>query len=352
MAFINYYQVLGLNSSAAPEEIRRAYRILARRYHPDVNPGHASEEKFKLIAEAYHVLNDAGKRRKFDSEFESQTFDRFSRASAAYRRQQSESARASAREHYYRARARDFERFEAASRTEEHQRQQASGTPAHGGFAKIWVQQGRAFASKGWKALLRVMRLAETATEPRKQVTKKISILEISVTMRDTILGVRKTVEIPEEEGPRKVSVKIPPGMRSGSVLRLARPGDSDEELVFVIRVASHPFLSIHPRGLMVEIPVSPSEALVGASITVPTLEDPVVLKVPPGSQSGTELRLKERGITLNDGSRGDLFYRLLVMVPTCYQAVGIEQKCAELDKYFEVPIRQSFPKTLLQDAA
>ena len=123
----------------------------------------------------------------------------------------------------------------------------------------------------------------------------------------------------------------------------------SGEDLVIIVRVASHPSLSMQTRGLVAEVPISVNEAICGASVKLPSLDEPMVIKVPPGAQSGTEIRLKARGVQNKDGSRGDLIYRLMVKVPEAIIAVGIQDKARELEQYYESPVRQTLPKTLLE---
>ena len=177
----------------------------------------------------------------------------------------------------------------------------------------------------------------------------KVSILEISVTMRDAILGMKKTVEIGEPEGLRKISINIPPGVKTGSVLRFREKSGNGEELVFIIRVGTHPFLCIENKGVVVDIPISINEAFAGASLTLPTFEEAVIVKIPPLSQSGTEIRVKGKGVLSREGQRGDLFYRLLIKLPEALHAVGIKEKISELESYYAGSVRQGFSKTLLE---
>jgi molecular chaperone DnaJ len=99
----------------------------------------------------------------------------------------------------------------------------------------------------------------------------------------------------------------------------------------------------------VVEIPVSVAEVVCGASISVPTLDEPISLKIPAGSQSGTELRVRERGIPHKDGSRGDIFYRLLIKVPEATSALGLAEKAKELDPYYGTSLRQHLTRGLLE---
>ncbi|MFM1847318.1 MAG: Curved DNA-binding protein [Pseudomonadota bacterium] len=360
----NHYKLLGLNTSATPEEIRRAYRILARRYHPDVNPGKASEDKFKSIAEAHRILSDPERRKSYDAELENHL--RAANPGAdprinAYRRNQS-TARTSARQKYYEAR---YEQFGKVKPEGVEETKRAEPTTARQTSAGVGGDLSK-FASLGRKTLERMFGSGNKGGErPREREPRgkpsqsgenggesreiaKISLIEVSVTLNDVVNGVKKTVEIAEPEGVRKVSVRIPPGVRNGSVVHLRSRGGTGEDLVIIVRVANHPFLSMHTRGLVAEVPISVNEAICGASITLPSLDEPVSVKIPPGAQSGTEIRMKGRGVINKDGSRGDLFYRLMIKVPEAQNAVGFTERASELERYYPEPVRQSLPKGLL----
>ena len=340
----NHYTALGVQSSATQDEIRRAYRILARRYHPDVNPGKASEEKFKAIAEAYAVLSDAAKREEYDSEF-----DRNGRlaADARLKAYQQQARATTARERFLRARE-----AETSAKLKKPIRDQAPAPKAGlslGGFARAL---GREISSTLPElGQLRNFMRKGSRVQTRSSSLLKVSVIEASISIRDAILGVKKTVSIEEPEGLRKVSVRIPPGSKTGSVIRMRSTSDSGpaEELVLVVRVTPHPQLSIQNRGLVLEVPVTINEAISGASISVPTIDEPVMLRIPQGSQSGTELRIKGKGIAFKDGSRGDLFVKLQVRVPESPEAVGLLDKASELDRYYSGSVRQNIPTSLLE---
>lgn len=355
----NHYTLLGLNTSATNEEIRRAYRILARRYHPDVNPGKASEERFKKIAEAYRILNDTERRRAYDIELENHLRTHGAGSTDprlnAYRRQQA-SARPSAQQRYYQAQDQAKKEARPASpspSTEPQPRLRTEfervATLGRAAWGRLFGDSPRG-AQKPGEAGPRTA--AGASPGGRRSVDReisKISLIEVSVTMHDVVNGVKKTVEITEPEGTRKVSVRIPPGVRNGSVVHLRSKGGDGEDLVIIVRVAAHPLLSMHARGLVAEVPISLHEAIAGASVTLPSLDEPVTVKIPPGSQSGTEIRLKGRGVVMKDGERGDLFYRLMVRVPEATGAVGFAERATELERYYAAPVRHRLARTLLE---
>jgi curved DNA-binding protein len=312
----DHYKTLGINSSATHDEIRRAYRILARRYHPDVNPGKSSEDKFKTISAAYEVLSDPKKRIEYDAEYERVQIASFAEKFSA-----------------------QFKRSKTTTKSREYRPAKAKPPQNY----EVWIESAKS-SVKG--NLNKLSRLFKRKKSGKRGGLSSVSIIEISVTAKEAIFGQKKTIEIPQDKEKRKISVNIPAGVRSGSVLRLKQTArtSAGDEIVLIIRVAQHPFLSLQNKGLVVEVPVSIQEALLGANITLPTLDEAVLVKIPAGSQSGSEIRLKNKGVLQKDGSRADLIYRLLVKVPQSDAAVGIKEKLNEIERYYEEPVRRSFP--------
>jgi curved DNA-binding protein len=338
----NHYKTLGVNGSATAAELRRAYRILARRYHPDLNPGKTSEERFKEIAAAYEVLSDAGRRRQYDVELESYQRQRLRPEIQKYFDQMQRAARA---------------KPTARSSARQSARPQPRQTPPAPPKPKKILDSLLLNAREKWKQLqdwrnsIRadiMSRIPRLRPAGKDVYTSRISIIEASVSFREAIYGAKKTIEIAEGTQSRKVSVQIPPGVRNGSVVRLKGKGINAEDLVIITRIASHPFVSIQSKGIVVEVPITINEAICGANITVPTLDDQFVVRIPPGAQSGSEIRLKGRGVHFRDGTRGDLFIRVMVRVPQAVDAVGIREKAKELEDYYESSVRKDLPKTIL----
>jgi DnaJ-class molecular chaperone len=368
----NHYATLGISSAATQDEVRRAYRILARRYHPDLNPGKASEEKFKLIAEAYAVLFDAAKRRAYDGELEKdqeEAFGRsFDRAHQAYRRQQRRPPPQEAPPQQDRGTGKSSSQRDSAEGPG--QRRRESDPPPTGGRSTQESEGAKRTSARSAPAMesdfQRILKLStkaisglrqklaskkSTPTDEQQAATRvtQISIIEVSISILDAIRGVKKTVELSDSTQQRKISVTIPPGVRSGSVVRFRRKENAAEEVVLIVRVAAHPVLSISQKGLTVQIPITVAEAVSGTRLRVPTLDEPLQVVVEPGTQSGTELRLKGHGVQYRDGTRGDLFVRFLIRVPESPEAVGLKEKGAEIDQYYSKPVRQSLPKNLLE---
>jgi DnaJ-class molecular chaperone len=322
----DYYKILGVSSSATSSEIRRAYRILARRYHPDVNPSAGSSDRFHEIAKAYKILIDESARRDYDFEranmARSGNFSKILRAEQTRRHSNKKPGLSRA----------DFERLqrELKKRVAGNDKE----NPAKESFLESLKVKTKSFLSS-----------FGSAKKKQGSSVSEISVIELSLSIAEAINGVKRTIEIGSDN--KKLAVAVPAGVRTGSVIRLRNRQNVTQEIVLVIRVASHPFISIDSRGLVIEIPISIREAVLGASIKVPTLDGSQSLRIPPNTQSGHLLRIKSQGPVLGNGDRGDLIYRLQVFIPEASNAVGIGDKLAELEQYYSSDVRKGLPERL-----
>jgi len=337
----DYYDVLGVRRNASQEEIKRTYRKLARKYHPDVNPGDKeAEAKFKEINEAYEVLSDPEKRRRYDqfghqafgagfegarvepgfdfggfdfSQFGREGFEGLGDLFADFFGQARGRARAAQRGediHY----AMDIE-FEDAIRglaseitIQRHVLCAAcQGTGAAGGQSSSCPDcggSGQKQVRKGFFSLRQ--------TCPRCHGTGKV----ILTPCREC--GGRGTVFRAE-----RVSVKIPPGVDSGSKIRFQGMGEPSPgggppgDLYIVTRVRPHPFFERKGDNIYCEIPITVAEAALGARIEVPTVDGPAMMWIPPETSSGQVFRLKEKGVPhLKGGGRGDQYVTVKIVLP------------------------------------
>lgn len=357
----NHYKTLGLTNAATVAEIRRAYRILARRYHPDLNPGRDSEELFKEIAKAYTILSDPEKRAQHDLELErateslSQTFDR---AHEAFRRNQQKHAYAKAQREAPKSEKPKQEQPKpkaqpaAAAATKEAppQKKAPPVSPRKGGALDYLSRIAQESRTKLTTIQDRLFVRKRPAPAKPANTLSQLSLIEASVSIHDAIQGTRRTVEIPDDAAaPRKISVQIPAGVRTGSIIRFRRKEDPSEEIVVVVHVEHHPWLFISERGITMEIPLTVAEAIEGGKIQVPSLGDPLLVTVEPGTQSGREVRLKGQGIVHRDGSRGDLFIRFLVKIPTGSESEDLTTKGRTLTPHYPHPVRAHLPKSILE---
>ncbi len=283
MAQTDYYKVLGVNKSASQDEIKKAFRKLAVKYHPDRNPGDKSaEEKFKEINEAYAVLSDPKKKEEYD------TF-----GSSGFHKQYSQ-------EDIFR----NFD-FSGAFRD-----------MGMGGGEDIFSRLfGGAFGGAGRRG-----RGGFRAASPQRG-----SDLEMGtdVSFRDAVQGAEKVIAFRRNGVREELRVRIPAGVENGSKIRIAGKGSPGEgggppgDLFLIIRTLPDPVFSRDGGDLFVERSIPFSAACLGISLDVPTLEGDKRIKVPAGIQPGTKIRLKGCGVkTISSNTKGDLYVKIGVHVP------------------------------------
>ena len=268
------YQVLGVARAASDEDIKKAYRKLARELHPDLNPGDKrAEDRFKDISAAYDFLSDPAKRSQFDS-------GEIDASGAAKRRT-------------WRA-------------------QGAGGGPGGG-------RRGAPFGDNMDDILSELMRRKERGrTQSSGKPFRGADIRHsLTVPFVEAALGVTKRVTLISGS---TVEVRIPPGTTDGQVLRLkgqgsAGSGDAGDAFID-LKVDGHPFFTRRDLDILVDLPISVQEAVLGGKVTVPTIDGKVSLSVPPESNSGAVLRLKGKGIAGATGIRGDQLVTLRVVLP------------------------------------
>ncbi|MBI3894676.1 MAG: molecular chaperone DnaJ [Acidobacteria bacterium] len=342
----DYYLVLGVDRKATPAEIRKAYRSLARKYHPDVNPkDKKAEESFKKIAEAYDVLSDPKKRQMYDR--------------LGY---YSETGPQPATHGPTEGRSVDFTGFDFTdlggqdvgmggfqdifSQFFRRGEPQTTSRPERGSDLEYEVKIGFWEAIRGTTIRLSVMHQATCAACQGRGTTGKErtcpacngsgSTIKGMATMRFNVAcsqcrGTGRVQDIcaacvgegrrPESE---TLEVRIPPGVSDGARVRvpgkgnMGRQGGPTGDLFIITKVAPHPFFERRGDDIYTTIPVTITEAALGAKIEVPTIDQSrALLKIPPGTASGQKFRLREKGVaSLRTGKRGDQYVEVQVQVP------------------------------------
>ena len=310
----DYYEVLGVARDATPEAIKKAYRGLARKYHPDVNPGDkTAEASFKEVQQAYDILSDKEKRANYD---------RF--GNAAFEGMAAAGPRSGASDFSFRFGEPGFETVDFS---------QFFG-PMSGGRGAHTEEADTGGGAGIFEDLLGRMRTGKSS-RPR---TGREMEAHLTIPFLTAVRGGETTIEVQRGEGNHEsLVVKIPPGVDTGAKLRLKGRGEPGPkgatagDLTILIDVEPHPYFQREGRDLQVEVPISVSEAILGAKIDVPTLDGLKSLTVPAGSSSGQKLRLKGQGVPAS-GSKpaGDLFVILKVVVPK-----GIDEASRRLIEEF-----------------
>lgn len=309
----DYYELLGVDRQASGEEIQRAYRRLARRYHPDVNKDPGAEERFKDVSEAYDVLSDPDARARYDAfghDFRrvppDVDPDSWARAQAAGGAGGRRSARAGTG---------------AGGRR--------PGTTGGSG-PYIWTA-GEAWAGAGGAGgaesvfdfdslfgdLLGGARRARVGDLPGADQEA-----ELVLSVEEAYLGTHRTISLAAPDGERRIEVDVPAGVTDGQRIRLRGQGSRGSgrgepgDLYLVVRIAPDRRFQVEGRDIHLQVPVAPWEAALGASVTVDTPGGEVRLRVPAGSSCGRRLRLRHRGLPNPRGAPGDLLAEVRVAVP------------------------------------
>lgn len=306
VSFQDYYQTLGVARDASDADIRKAYRKLAKKYHPDRSKEDGAEEKFKSIGEAYEVLKDKDKRKRYDA------------LGASWKDGQ------------------DFSPppgFEGM-RWEFHGPGGGGGFGGQGAggmsdFFEMLFGGGGGRAGPAGMGGMGGFGGFQNARQAQAPVARRgrDHEVELEISLEDAFHGAKKSLalEVVEADGKRQnktYQVSIPRGVTSGSRIRLEGQGGSgvrggkSGDLMLRVSIRTHPRFSLKGHDLVVTVPVSPWEAALGAKIPLRILDGEVKLTVPPGSQSGQKLRLKGKGLPRKRGEAGDLFAVLKVVVP------------------------------------
>lgn len=276
MRYKDYYATMGLERSASTEDIKRAYRRLARKYHPDVSKEKGAEERFKEVGEAYEVLRDPEKRAAYDqlgSQWQSEQ---------------------------------DFTPPPGWQTSSGAQGQAFNGAQFSDFFESLFGGHGGRAAMRGEDEYAQ---LTVTLEEAYQGATRAV---RLTVPQRDRRGQVTHEV--------RTLNVRIPKGIQAGQQIRLSGQGNPGVgqagagDLYLEIQIAPHPLYRLDGRDLYLTVPVTPWEAALGAKLKVPTLGGPVEVRLPPGSQTGHKLRLKGRG--MGGSHPGDQYVLIEIINP------------------------------------
>lgn len=304
--FRDYYQILGVARDASADEIKKVFRRLARQYHPDLNPGNKeAEEKFKDIGEAYEVLSDPAKRSQYDqfSNFWKQRSFRGKKPAAGS----------------------SFKSWNNNAFTDRKANEDVdfSQFPDFNNFVDQILKNRRETKEVATNGSTRT-RVA--ASDPFRPGTTKTSYTvtssrgnrrdveaQLTLPLEKAYTGGRERIRL--EDG-RSIELNMPEGMVSGQSIRLKGQGINGGDLYLKITVAPHPFFKLEGADIFCQLPLTPSEAVLGGQVEVPTLDGLVKISVPSKVRSGQRLRLANKGYLTDSGRRGDQLVEIQVVIP------------------------------------
>jgi len=325
--FKDYYAILGVNKSASADDIKRAFRQLARKYHPDVNPGNQeAESKFKELNEAYEVLSDPDKRQKYD-----RFGQQWKRSGQTW--PSSGGWNTSDFEDFEFGRFNTFDEFinDLLGRF-------ATGSPgASGANNRSGGNRGYDYrGSSGAGVGSGDFDFSERSNHATAGIDRQANI---SLTMAEAYHGVqKKRLTVANEV----IDVRIQPGAKPGTKLRirgkgqLSPYGQQRGDLFLLVQIEAHPFFQFDGDNLICEVPISPDESVLGAQIDIPTPDGTVSLNVPPGIRSGQILRLRGKGWPSPSGNRGDQLVQVVIVAPKNLTLI-------ERESYEKIRIHRSY---------
>ncbi|WP_299431829.1 DnaJ C-terminal domain-containing protein [uncultured Meiothermus sp.] len=270
MAYKDYYKILGVSKNASEDEIKKAFKKLARKYHPDINRDPGAEDKFKEINEAYTVLSDAEKRKFYDT-------------------------------------------YGTTAGSGNWQ----GPPPGQGGFGGFTGNVGdfsdffqQLFGNMGGRGGFGDL-FGETPRQGQRRVGEDLEA-ELPLGLEDAYRGGEKTISI----GSERITVKIPPGVREGQKIRLGGKGRTGGDLYLHIRLQSRPDMRLEGDDLYTVVELPAPIAVLGGKVRVQTLDGPVEMTVPKRTQAGRKLRLSGKGWPRKDKSRGDQYAEIRITIP------------------------------------
>jgi curved DNA-binding protein len=338
--FKDYYAILGVSKTASADDIKRSFRKLARKYHPDVNPNNkAAEAKFKEVSEAYEVLSDVDKRTKYD-QF-GQYWQQASRAGSGVPNGAAAggfdfSAYGSFDDFINELLGRmggGFGGPGARAQSYSHQRPGSSGFGSSGFGSSGFGSSG--FDSGGFGFDSRAANRAGNHTG-RTAASNFDQEANLKLTLSEAFQGTQKRFTI----GPESITVQIPAGVKPGSKIRIKGKGALNSQtqqrgdVYLTVELLPHSFFQLESDNLICEVPITPDEAVLGAKISVPTPDGSVMVNIPAGIKSGQSLRLRGKGWPSKKGTeRSDQLVKVVITPP---------KKLSELEKSLYEQIRTS----------
>jgi len=301
MDYKDYYKVLGVERDVSQADLKKAYRKMARKYHPDVSKVSDAEERFKEVNEAYEVLGDESKRSQYDT------------LGSNYQNGQNFNPPPGWEGGF------DFNQFGAGG---------GRGPANEGGFSDFFESMfgggmgGAGFQQSGFGG---------HQQQQRRKPPAETMILRVD--LEDIFAGGKKKVRLPSGSN---IEVKIPKGFEDGKKIRLSGKGSNGADIHLKIQINKHPRYKVEDKNIYLDLPIAPWEAALGANVEVETLAGKIKLKIPEGAESGKKMRLKGRGLPSTSSSMSGDQYVVLQMVTPPASTKKEEVFYREMQKKFD----------------
>ena len=307
--FRDYYQILGVPKEASSEEIKKNYRRLARQYHPDLNPGNKeAEDKFKDIGQAYEILSDTAKRAQYDQFSLYWKQQGFGGKSPTPRKGWGVDNRANKRNDKQEVNPGDYPDFESFINQVIGVRNKNGATPPNNGTNRDPFRTPQS-------------RVEYTVPKTPDRATRRDIEARLTLPLEKAYIGGNERIRL--EDG-RSLEVTMPPGMVTGQTIRLRNQGIGGGDLYLKITVEPHPLFKLEGLNVFCQVPVTPSEAVLGGQVEAPTLDGPVKMSIPQGVRSGQRFRLANKGYPNEQGKRGDQLVEIQIVTP---KSINQEEK-------------------------
>jgi len=306
VTYKDYYEALGVKRDASADEIRRAYRRRARKYHPDVSKEPGAQQKFSEISEAHDVLKDPQKRKRYDALGADWKSGQEFRPPPGWQNTHFEFRGGPGQRGFSFSQGGFSDFFDAMFGSSA----DAKGGP-RGGFGNFDFANVRPGQS-------------------RRDVQG-----ELTVSVEEVFHGGTRRIRL-SQQASKSVDVKIPAGVKEGSKIRLKGQGEQGGDLILAVQIAPHPRFTVDGSDVATDLRLAPWEAALGAKIPVATLDGEVTLSIPPGTSTGGRLRLRGKGLPKRGGERGDMFARVQIVVPKSVSDAerGLYEQLKEQSKF------------------
>jgi curved DNA-binding protein len=308
MKYLDYYAVLGVPREASAEDIKKAFRKLARQYHPDVSKSPGAEAKFKEINESYEVLSDPEKRKRYDALGHNWKSGQDFTPPSGWGGFEGARSGPGGIHYEFSGAGGDFSDFFSSlfgdlggpGRAPRGRRGGANPFAGFGGFGGGGNEEAFTPRGQDFEANL-TLSIEDLFNRAPKNLT-----LQVPATNPDGSTSRQA----------KTFNVRIPPGATDGTRIRLSGQGEGGGNLYLNLRVAPHPVFQLNGHDLDITLPIAPWEAVLGEKVHIPTLEGTASLSVPPGTQGGARLRLSGKGLPDKHGARGDIFVNIRIVFP------------------------------------